>query len=365
MGKGRRDLTQVVAVVQAAFKAASGFASILVIASAIVAGLSVLAACHPRPGAVRIHLDAGIACYYPERSDAWVRSIQSAYREWRDDDLLAAYLPYVDDGDPRIHFEVGLLFGLEMGEFASREARNLATLRMYKRAALCGYPQAITALALAYERGEHGVAKNEELANCLRGLNRIWPSVSAVRCGIDPDEPDHLANPDWVPEWPTISMPRVASKPDPAHVGSAPSAVAGQPNLSCRYTARPDAWEQKIWGAIFDSRDDDVLAAYRPLIREGDPIALYDLAKLMAEGLGEFPTPRLRNLTVLRYLERSALCGFPGAVLLLADGYGRARLGLAMDRKRARCLLKLARTAPYQSASRCGIELNAAERRFP
>ena len=131
---------------------------------------------------------------------AWEHTLQDAYREHRYDDFITLLRQRQRTGDPEIMSVMGMYLGIGVGEFPSPVERNHTALRLTKRSALCGFPNAVYDLSVIYRRGDLGVAPDPYRADCLEALWRDRDGVSASACGITLNERNEIVNPWWDPK---------------------------------------------------------------------------------------------------------------------------------------------------------------------
>ena len=126
--------------------------------------------------------------------------MQDAFKEYRYDDFMTLLRQRQPSGDPETMWNMGLHIGIGVGEFPSPVERNHTALRLTKRSALCGFPNAVYDLSVIYKRGDLGVAPDPYRADCLKALWRNRDGESASTCGITLNERDEIVNPWWDPK---------------------------------------------------------------------------------------------------------------------------------------------------------------------
>lgn len=125
--------------------------------------------------------------------------------------------------------------------------------------------------------------------------------------------------------------------------------------MPCIVQVKPAEWSSTLPPAFASWDEAVLLSAYRPYARAGDPSALFSLGFLFTIGMGDFPSPRVRNHTALGYLKHSALCDYHQALLMLADAYRSGELGVRVDKVRARCLRERFYDGQTDIAKGCGV----------
>ena len=131
-------------------------------------------------------MSAGVAeerCPYIEPPPELENEFNAAFYSNQGAQLLDVLLRYEYTGHPEILMLLSGAYEGGYGEFPTTEARQKRALQLMTRAALCGHPHAIEALAEIFGRGGLGVQRDEAKSKCLWSARMTHASIT--ECGIE------------------------------------------------------------------------------------------------------------------------------------------------------------------------------------
>ncbi len=130
-------------------------------------------------------MSAGVAeerCPIIEPPPELENELIAAFDSKQKSQLLDVLLRYEYTGLPGILYLLSGVYEAGYGEIPAAEAREAHALRLMTRAALCGHPHAIEALAGIYRMGRLGVKSDQKMAKCLWDASLQYFPVTD--CGI-------------------------------------------------------------------------------------------------------------------------------------------------------------------------------------